>query len=180
MMISDLGDHLSWVPLLARWHYDQWGPLTGADSLDGYVAILTKAAASRAVPSVLIAVSDGALLGSANLVASDLPPRPELTPWLAHSSWSQLDGAPAWAQLSCTRSSRGLDNAAIPVSTSIHRAHYRNTTAGWDGESWSDCSISSGTERLWSMTCEDLRAPNSALEQPAGSHSLAAAAHRKR
>jgi len=82
-MISDLGDHLSWVPVLARWHYDQWGPLTGADSFDGYVALLTKAAESRAVPSVLVAVLKGELLGSANLVASDLPPRPELTPWLA-------------------------------------------------------------------------------------------------
>jgi hypothetical protein len=42
-MISDLSDHLSWVPVLARWHYDQWGPLTGADSFDGYFALLTKA-----------------------------------------------------------------------------------------------------------------------------------------
>jgi predicted N-acetyltransferase YhbS len=32
---------------------------------------------------VLIAVADGELLGSATLVAADLPPRPELTPWLA-------------------------------------------------------------------------------------------------
>jgi predicted N-acetyltransferase YhbS len=28
-------------------------------------------------------LADGQLLGSANLVACDLPPRPELTPWLA-------------------------------------------------------------------------------------------------
>ena len=30
MVIQDLGDNLSWLPTLARWHYDQWGPLTGA------------------------------------------------------------------------------------------------------------------------------------------------------
>jgi predicted N-acetyltransferase YhbS len=83
MEIQDLGDHPSWLPTLARWHYDQWGPLTGASSFDDYVACLAEAAASRAVPSVLIAVSDGELLGSATLVAADLPPRPELTPWLA-------------------------------------------------------------------------------------------------
>ena len=83
MVISDLGDHFSWLPVLARWHYDQWGRLTGAESFDGYVALLTEAAASRAVPSVLVAASEGKLLGSANLVASDLPPRPERTPWLA-------------------------------------------------------------------------------------------------
>ena len=73
MVIQDLGDNLSWLPTLARWHYDQWGPLTGASSFDGYAALLTAAAASRRVPSVLIA----------NLVTSDLPLRPDLTPWLA-------------------------------------------------------------------------------------------------
>lgn len=83
MVIGDLGDYLAWLPVLARWHYDQWGPLTGADSFDGYVSLLTEASATRTVPSVLVAVADGDLLGSANLVASDLPPRPGLTPWLA-------------------------------------------------------------------------------------------------
>jgi GNAT superfamily N-acetyltransferase len=83
MMISDLADHPSWLPVLARWHYDQWGPLTGADRLDGYVALLTKTASSKAIPSVLVAISEGDLLGSASLVASDLPLCPELTPWLA-------------------------------------------------------------------------------------------------
>ena len=81
--ISDLADYLAWLPALARRHYDQWGSLTGAGSFDGYVALLTEAAASRTVPSVLVAVADGELLGSANLVACDLPPRSGLTPWLA-------------------------------------------------------------------------------------------------
>lgn len=35
------------------------------------------------MPSVLIAVDGDQLLGSANLVACDLPVRPTLTPWLA-------------------------------------------------------------------------------------------------
>jgi predicted N-acetyltransferase YhbS len=71
------------VPVLARWHYDQWGPLTGASSFDDYVVLLARAAANRTVPSVLVAALEGDLLGSATLVASDLPSRPELTPWLA-------------------------------------------------------------------------------------------------
>jgi len=81
--IADLAEQLAWLPVLARWHFDQWGPLTGADSLQGYVALLDRAAASRTVPSVLVAAAAGELLGSANLVASDLPLRPDLTPWLA-------------------------------------------------------------------------------------------------
>jgi predicted N-acetyltransferase YhbS len=69
--------------VLARWHYAQWGPLTGAASYGEYLVLLTEAAASRAVPSVLVAVSSGALLGSVSLLACDLPARPGLTPWLA-------------------------------------------------------------------------------------------------
>jgi predicted N-acetyltransferase YhbS len=83
MVIGDLGEHPEWLPVLARWHHEQWGPLTGADSLDGYVALLTGAAAGRTVPSVLVAVAEGEVLGSATLVACDLPARPRLTPWLA-------------------------------------------------------------------------------------------------
>jgi GNAT superfamily N-acetyltransferase len=83
MVIADLGEYRALVPVLARWHYDQWGPLTGAGSVDDYEGLLTGAAASTNVPSVLIAVADGQLLGSASLVASDLPVRPTMTPWLA-------------------------------------------------------------------------------------------------
>ena len=83
MQIADLAQFSQCILTLARWHFDLWGPLTGADSLEAYVDLLTSAAGSRTVPSVLIALADDTLLGSANLVASDLPPRPTLTPWLA-------------------------------------------------------------------------------------------------
>src|ERR671919_442523 len=110
MVIADLGDHRSWLPVLARWHYDQWGPLTGASSFEDYVALLTDAAARREVPSVLIAVADGALLGSANLVASDLPPRPRVDT-MARST---LRRANATAQLR-RRSSRARRPRAGPA-----------------------------------------------------------------
>lgn len=51
MVIGDLGDH-PWLPVLARWHYDQWGLLTGASTYEDYIALLTEAAASRRVPRV--------------------------------------------------------------------------------------------------------------------------------
>jgi GNAT superfamily N-acetyltransferase len=82
MLITDLGDCPEWIEPLARWHFDQFGPLTGADTFEGYRALLTAAATSRTVPSVLIAVDEDKVIGSANLVACDFPPRPELTPWL--------------------------------------------------------------------------------------------------
>ena len=83
MLITDLAKHPGWIATLARWHFEYWGPLTGADTLDGYLALLTNAAQGRTVPSVLVAIEGDRLLGSANLVACDLPARPALTPWLA-------------------------------------------------------------------------------------------------
>lgn len=83
MLIIDLADRPDWTATLARWHFDYWGPLTGAATLDGYRELLTSAARSRTVPSVLIAIDGKELLGSVNLVTCDLPARPALTPWLA-------------------------------------------------------------------------------------------------
>lgn len=82
MRIGDLGNYPAIIPILARWHFDHWGSLTGTNSFDAYVALLTKAAQSRAVPSVLVAMDGAELAGSANLRACDLPVRPNLTPWL--------------------------------------------------------------------------------------------------
>jgi predicted N-acetyltransferase YhbS len=81
VLIGDLADYRQCLPTLARWHFDQWGALTGARTFEDYVALLSAAADSRTVPSVLVALADGELLGSANLVAADLPPRAHLTPW---------------------------------------------------------------------------------------------------
>lgn len=83
VVIADLDEHREWIPTLAQWHFDQWGPLTGASSFDAYLVLLTMAAQSRTIPSVLVALANGQLLGSASLVASDLPPRPQWKPWLA-------------------------------------------------------------------------------------------------
>lgn len=68
---------------MARWHFDQWGPLTGAKTYESYVGSLEEAAAASSIPSVLVAFLDSALLGSVSLVSCDLSIRPLLTPWLA-------------------------------------------------------------------------------------------------
>ncbi len=83
MVITDLGEHPEWIETLSRWHFDHWGPLTGAETPDAYADLLAGALRSRSVPSVLIALDGRILLGSVNLVACDLPARDSLTPWLA-------------------------------------------------------------------------------------------------
>jgi GNAT superfamily N-acetyltransferase len=83
LQIDNLSKNVALIPLLARWHHQQWGELTGASSIDDYINILSKHASSKSVPLTLLAINGGTLLGSVNIVESDLVIRHELTPWLA-------------------------------------------------------------------------------------------------
>ncbi len=71
------------IPLLAQWHFKQWGNLTGAPTEHGYKAMLSRSAFNQNLPLTLIAVSGKRLLGSVNVVDCDMDIRPELKPWLA-------------------------------------------------------------------------------------------------
>lgn len=62
--------------------FDQWGALTGAETLEGYVQILQQAVHGDDIP-VLVALDDSGPLGSASLVACEMTIRAELTLWLA-------------------------------------------------------------------------------------------------
>jgi GNAT superfamily N-acetyltransferase len=83
IQVSDLrlAPHLIFT--IAQWHFEHWGPLTGAESLDCYAKVLANATTCELLPRVLIAEKDGRLLGSVNLVACDCQIYPDLTPWLA-------------------------------------------------------------------------------------------------
>ena len=83
MRIVTLGQRPDLVARLARLHFEEWGPLTGAPSLQSYRAFLESALESQGLPLVLVGMEGKRLVGSASLVAADLPPRPRLTPWLA-------------------------------------------------------------------------------------------------
>jgi GNAT superfamily N-acetyltransferase len=72
-------------PLLAQIAAEQfayWGPLTGYGSRELYELFLERAALSMDLPRVLLATRSGSLLGSVNVLASDMTIRPLLTPWL--------------------------------------------------------------------------------------------------
>lgn len=81
--IIDLSARIDVIPLLARWHFKQWGDLTGASSESDYQALLSRNASARGLPLTLIAVSNNRLLGSVNIVDCDMDIRSELKPWLA-------------------------------------------------------------------------------------------------
>jgi len=78
MLIEDLRFHPDWISTLAGWHFNQWGTLTHAQSLDAYASLLNEAAAESEIPMVLVAFRDRTLLDSVSLVVCDMSIRPSL------------------------------------------------------------------------------------------------------
>ena len=81
--IEPLTRHRDWIPTLTAWQFDYWERLTGFDSVQAYVTALERWSAGTEIPTVLVAVDRGQLLGSVNLLRSEMKSRPALTPWLA-------------------------------------------------------------------------------------------------
>jgi GNAT superfamily N-acetyltransferase len=80
--IAYLADHPSYVPTLAAWHHVQWSYLDAGVSVEQRISRLEEHG-KRKVPTTLLAVSGGMLLGSASLIAHDMDTRMDLSPWLA-------------------------------------------------------------------------------------------------
>jgi predicted N-acetyltransferase YhbS len=71
-----------WLTQIAADQFAYWGPLTGYSSRSLYEAFLEQAVRSAALPRVLTASLDGTLLGSVNVMANEMPMRPQFTPWM--------------------------------------------------------------------------------------------------
>ena len=83
MQIEYLADHPSLIPQLARLNFEQWGYLRPGETLEHRTRRLETCCGRGGVPSVVVGLEDGDLLGAAMLIAHDMDTRPELTPWLA-------------------------------------------------------------------------------------------------
>ena len=84
MAIAFLADHAGLVDTLADWHHAEWGHLYADWTRDVARAELADHARRRDLPTTLVLVEQGELLGSVSLVLEDAP---ELSdrggPWLA-------------------------------------------------------------------------------------------------
>ncbi len=69
--------------MLAEWQFDYWGPLTGFDTIEQYVAALEQWSVGEGIPAVIVAANGSQILGSVNLLRSDMKSRLQLMPWLA-------------------------------------------------------------------------------------------------
>jgi GNAT superfamily N-acetyltransferase len=72
------------IPLLAKWHHQQWGHLVGASTLAQRKARLKYHLQRKAIPTTFVAWHYDKPVGSASLVANDMAILPEWIPWLAN------------------------------------------------------------------------------------------------
>ncbi|RDL18714.1 GNAT family N-acetyltransferase [Pseudomonas jessenii] len=83
MHIDYLCDHPELIEELAELNFTEWGSFRPGDTLAARTERMRAACGKGAIPSVVVAIEDGRLLGGALLIDSDMKVRPELTPWLA-------------------------------------------------------------------------------------------------
>jgi GNAT superfamily N-acetyltransferase len=70
------------INTVAAWVFDQWSYLHPGRTLANVAERIAEDAAGEIVPSVYLAEVDGAPIGTASIVASDLPLRRQYTPWM--------------------------------------------------------------------------------------------------
>jgi GNAT superfamily N-acetyltransferase len=81
--IALLGHHLELVPLIARWHWDEWGGDYDDSSLDEWTTQLAAKTRIDGLPCSWVAFVDDEPVGSVVLELDGVEPRPELKPDLA-------------------------------------------------------------------------------------------------
>ena len=83
MRIEYLCDHNHWAETLAAWHYREWQALLPEWSEADALAELCTHVHRCHLPTTLLALNDGQLLGSVSLLIEDHPQLGYLSPWLA-------------------------------------------------------------------------------------------------
>ena len=83
MDTSFLADHPDLAPTLAHWHGDEWADLLPNWGYQPALDELLTHTHRNQIPLTVVGLEDNQLLGSASLIAEDLPGWEHLTPWLA-------------------------------------------------------------------------------------------------
>jgi predicted N-acetyltransferase YhbS len=81
--IESLADHPEALPQLAAWHHAEWGFLHPGGTVAEVEAELRGHLDPGRIPVTFVALIGDEVVGSASLIAHDLPERPDLGPWLA-------------------------------------------------------------------------------------------------
>jgi GNAT superfamily N-acetyltransferase len=80
--INYLVEHPEYIPQLAQWLFDQWGPTLREATLEARIKKLEGHMNRDKLPIAWVAHANGQLLGTAAFRVHDLEEREDLTPWL--------------------------------------------------------------------------------------------------
>ena len=72
------------LPLLARWHYQEWRDLYPEESEADFRNDLCLTLDDNPQTTTYVAIVDGEICGSASIIPHDMDTLPELGPWLAN------------------------------------------------------------------------------------------------
>ena len=78
-----LADHLELVPVIARWHWDEWGIYDPQGTPEKWAEGLAARTQRNRIPMTFVAFYNDQPVGSAALVEHDMEIRRDLTSWLA-------------------------------------------------------------------------------------------------
>lgn len=84
MTILPLSDATFALPLLAKWHFNEWQFLYPEDTEASFARDLEASICDELIPSTFVAVDEeGGVAGSISLIEDDMEGFREYTPWLA-------------------------------------------------------------------------------------------------
>jgi GNAT superfamily N-acetyltransferase len=83
MQIESIADHLDWAPLIAGWHWREWGDTDPLGSLAQWTHGLYERTLRDQIPTTYVAVEQRQPVGSVTVVEHDMAIRLDLSPWLA-------------------------------------------------------------------------------------------------
>ena len=84
-VVSALSDYPEFVPVVARWHWQEWGHTDPGGTLGSWTAGLARQAGADQIPGTLVAVAGQAPVGAVCLVEGDMPGHEAvagLSPWI--------------------------------------------------------------------------------------------------
>jgi len=83
MVIEYLADHRDVIATLARWSFEEWSYLHPERTLSDVERLISEGSNKEQIPTSLVAIDKGKVIGMIALKTSDFKARPKLSPWLA-------------------------------------------------------------------------------------------------
>lgn len=80
--ILNLADIPECLEMISQWHHSEWGYLNPGRTLEMRLNSMQEHLKGKEIPTTYVATIDGCVVGSAALKVTDMPEKPECTPWL--------------------------------------------------------------------------------------------------